>query len=437
MNHKKIFSILTVSFFIKVGLALFVPLFADEAYYYVWTQHPQLSYFDHPPMVSWFIFLGEKLFPFTNGLSTRFIFIIGSIISMYVWARILKLKAFSDSAIFWFLILMQLNPLLGPGAIMATPDLPLVLFWSLSYLFFLEAFNKRTYLAYALLGVSLGLGFCSKYHIVLFVISGLIYLIVSKKLRQVRPLGALLTILFGLIFCLPVVWWNYQNEWSSFAYQINHGFVKNYYDWTWTPSFILSQVLILNPFLLTALFKKSDRADKIFTLTQFLFFLSSSFKAVVEANWPITAHLHGAAVAATNLTEKRKNWALGYWAVIYILFIGILFTPLGENILKNQISSKDIEFLEPLVDQYQPLYGPSYQISSLLTWSTGKTVNKLRGLSRHDFYDSLTVSIPTENEFYVLKHKNSIWPEAYVNFKITKIKDLEELNLELFRMTHE
>ena len=44
---------------VALGLRLLamvaVPLIPEEAYYWMYAQHPALSYFDHPPMVSWAI----------------------------------------------------------------------------------------------------------------------------------------------------------------------------------------------------------------------------------------------------------------------------------------------------------------------------------------------------------------------------------------------
>ena len=36
-------------------------LIFDECYYWVWSLHPQLGYFDHPPLVAWVIAVGHSL----------------------------------------------------------------------------------------------------------------------------------------------------------------------------------------------------------------------------------------------------------------------------------------------------------------------------------------------------------------------------------------
>lgn len=389
-------------------------------------------------MVSWFVSLGNFFFPFHNTFSLRSFFVFASTLTMMSWILILKRKQCAIRNIEYFLILLVLNPLLGPGSIVATPDVPLVLFWSLSYLYFLDVMEKRSSLAYSLLGVSLGLGFCSKYHIVIFVFSGLVYLIWSKEYKKLIPGKILLTFLFGFLFSLPVIYWNYQNDWASFHFQLKHGLGKTYYDWTWTAGFIVAQMFILNPFLVGPLFQKnSPRTDQVFGLSQIFFFLTSSFKAVVEANWPITSHLHSTSYVTQSMPEKKFKWALGYWVAMYLIFITIFLLPQAQVLLKNQINADHLDEIIPIVENYKPLYGPNYQISSLLTWITGTQIYKLKGLTRIDFFDSLPESMPKTRQFYVLKHITSWWPDHFPKIKTELLQSFEKQQLELYLVTYE
>jgi 4-amino-4-deoxy-L-arabinose transferase-like glycosyltransferase len=440
--HLFLFLFLTL----KLILAAFFPVFGDEAYYYIWSLHPQLSYFDHPPMVSWIISWTHKFLPAGHPLTLRFGFVFLSYLTSLVWLKILNEKNFSLSAKFWFFILIFLNPLLGIGSIVATPDVPLVFFWSLSYLYFLKIINNKSISDYAFLGIFLGLGFCSKYHIVIFVLSGLIYLALSKKYRLLRAQGVVLTVLFGAFFSLPVIIWNMQNEWSSFLFQINHGFGDFGFSWTWPIGYVLAQFIIINPLYAIELFKKLPEifnskseleVDRVFSLSQLGFFLSSSFKSVVEGNWPLTSHLHSLAFTAGGATKKTIYRGIGFSVFFYVLISLFFIHPASEKVRKNLINSSQLEDLYPLVEKYQPLYGPSYQVSSLISWKTQKIVPKLRDLSRHDFYDSLPESLPTESKFYALKNDYSQWPDQFKTFKKTKIRTFDKTGIELYELTHE
>lgn len=442
MKNRKILIILCFSIFCKILFASLFPVFADEAYYYIWSVRLQLSYFDHPPAVSWLIYLGHLFLPAGNSLSLRILFIFASTLTSVIWVFILQKKKFNDYSIQVFLILALLNPLLGPGSVIATPDVPLILFWSLSYYAFLGLFDdtdiKTKYLNYSLLGAALGLGFCSKYHIVLFVISGLFALFIDKSYKKIRLPGVLLTVLFGLIFSLPVLIWNYQNDWSSFLYQLQHGFGKPHYDWHWTLNFYLSQIALMSPLVFYSLFQKmKDKNDQTFSWTQLFFFTTSSFKAIVEANWPITSHQHSNAHFLQSASPRKIKATFIYWGFIYFLVIVFFNTPMAKKTLQNQYRSTQLDELIPLVEKFHPLYGPSYQIASLLSWKTQKFIPKLNGLSRFDFYDTLPESNPSESNIFVLKHFDSIWPEKYQKYTKTKLESFENLQIELYQLAYE
>lgn len=436
MLSKRIFSFLVFIFLIKLLLANFVPLFSDEAYYWVWSNHIQLSYFDHPGMVAWLIKIGILILPKYSFLSVRFLFVILSTLTLWIWCKLIKNDGGADNKVIIFLLLICLNPLLGLGSILATPDVPLVFFWSLSFYSFNKILTDGRRSWYAALGVFLGMGFLSKYHIVLFVICGLLYLLISKNYKKIKISGVFLTLIFGFVFSLPVLIWNYQNNWSSFFFQLNHGFGRTNYNFEWTISYIFGQFLLISPFVFINLFQKPVfRINKIFSISQLIFFLSSSFKSVVEANWPITSHLHAVNefVYPNNSNHKKTFF---YWIFIYII-IGLIFLipSQRQKIFSSQKNTFSIQDLANDLKSYAPLYGPTYQVSSLLSWSLQRPVSKLNGLSRFDFFDTLPEAHPTEKEFYVLRNANTEWPEMKFIFHFRKIKNYPELGLELFRVT--
>lgn len=456
MKNSHLYFLLIITLFCKFIFAIQFPIFADEAYYAIWALKPQLSYFDHPGMVGWLINISKKIFISNSALTLRFPFLVLSFLTEIIWVLLFKKQNLSNKTIAVFLLFYNLNPLLGPGSVIATPDVPLVFFWSLSFFSYYQIFQSyekaKKLLYYVLLGISLGLGFCSKYHIVLFVFSGFIDLIYSKKFKQLSIAGVLLTLLTGFICSLPVVIWNYQNEWSSFTFQLKHGFGKNHYDWHWTINYFLGQILIANPFIFGLLLKKqfstsNKSIHKIFSLSQFIFFISSSFKAIVEANWPITAQAHTLLHTApllenptnmnNNSSKKYFRFALGYWIIIYAGFVVFLNLDISKKVLRNQYRSTQIDEILPLVEKYKPLYGSSYQIASLLSWQSNTLIPKLNGLSRYDFFDTLTESKPTQNKIYVLKHLDSIWPTEYARYNKTYIDKFENLKVELFLLQYE
>lgn len=388
-------------------------------------------------MVSWFVYLGTHLLPFKNPISVRFVFILASTLTLYIWLLILNKNKLPDKLNFFFILLFSLNPMLGIGSIIATPDVPLVFFWSLSYLFFLNLLDSQKLRWYFLFGACLGLGFCSKYLIVLFVLSGVVALVATKKFKGLSIAGIAITLLSGLVFSLPVLIWNYNNEWISFLFQINHGFGRKTYSFDWTSGYLLGQFFLVGPLIFIQLFKKPTTLDRFFSVTQILFFITSTFKSVVEANWAITSYPHAIANFVQTASIKKIKFTFIYWGGIYAILFGLLLAPAGIKALKNQPTSNDVIQLRPIVEKYHPLYGPTYQISSLLTWDNQTFIPKLANLSRKDFYDHLPESIPTEKTIYVLKHVDTQWPETTKNAAIKRLDHIDDLELELFQVTYE
>lgn len=388
-------------------------------------------------MVGWLIYLGTHLIPVHSPLAIRFFFILLSTATLYIWLRIANDTPLLKNKMWLFVLFYLLNPMLGLGSIIATPDVPLVYFWSLSFLFFSNLLKEPKPRWYFLLGVSLGLGFCSKYLIVLFVLAGVLSLFLNQNYKKISLKLVFLTILSGLIFSSPVLIWNYNNEWISFLFQMKHGFGRSYYKLEWTYGYLLGQFLLVSPLLFIQLFKKPRTINGIFSLTQILFFITSTFKAVVEANWAVTAYAHAIANFLQAEVKKAIKISIIYWAVIYTVLIGLLLTPAGTKMIKNQPTSTDVVQLRPYVEKYQPLYGPNYQISSLISWDQQKLIPKLAGMSRQDFFDHLPESKPIEKTIYVLKHIDSEWPTTTQNAVIKKLDDIPNLELQLFQVSYE
>ena len=444
MNFRKLLPFLLVPFFIKILISYFTPIVGDEAYYWFWSQNLQLSYFDHPAMIAWILKISHEISKFvhiSDSLGLRLSTIFISTYTFYIWSKIFNFENDkSKQSVFLFTCFYMLNPLLGFGGIIATPDIPLMLFWALSALTIKKIIQHHRSLDYALLGLFLGLGFCSKYHIVLFPITYLAYFLINKKISQFHLKKVVLSLLFGFIFSMPVLIWNYQNDFSSFRFQLSHGLGSSenisQYDWLWTTSYLLGQVIIFNPVLIYELIiRVKNNFSKSLSIYQWLFFIYSSFKAKVEANWPIVSHAQ--ALQSLNYNNiKIVRWAFTYWIVVWLTIVGLFFTPLGQKKIQALPTSLTVEDIYPKIKSYSPLYGPTYQMSSLISLMTDLKVPKLPGLSRYDFFDAV-IETPIDPKFYVIKYESTSWPNQYNSYKKTKLESFEKYKLELYELVNE
>ena len=402
-----------ISLLVKLVLSALIPLSADEAYYWVWSHKLQLSYFDHPPMVAWLFYAGHFLEPFMNAV--RWPAVLLGHCTLGIGALLLK-EHFPLEKIRWWMYLVLFSPLLGFGSMIVTPDLPVVFFWVLSLYIFQNVLERKDASSYAALGAALGLGFCAKYHIILFVPCLITYLLFERRWKEVQWRWVPLTIITGILFCTPVLLWNYQNDFASFTFQLKHGLQRDSYEFNWTSSYVLGQIGIIFPWVLWAALK-AKLPEKIRYLYYFawfplIFFFLTSFRALVEANWPIVALPAVCMLAAYHpKIQKWLRYYVGFWSVIIVVVLTALFVPAIRN--SNPKISEPFQFqeLSTLAHEYSPLYASSYQMASSLWYFSKIPVFKLQGISRFDFFDTLKESIPAGNHFYLVEHETNGLPE--------------------------
>ncbi len=441
MGSRLFWSLFFISLLLKLSLAFVLPLSFDEAYYWVWSMFPQLSYYDHPGFVSWLLKLGEPLQNWAGAV--RFPAVIFGHFFIFIWYRILNIikkergdEGIDNYTIVGLFCLFLLCPVLGFGQIVVTPDLPLVVFWSVSILYLIQMIQRPSRWSYSMLGSMLGLGFCSKYHIVLFLISLLFLILASKELRSKVILKYVpFTVFFGLVFSLPVLIWNYQNNFISFKYQLAHGLSNTRsYELGWTLEYIFGQLLIGSPMIYWFFFKR--RAKNLFEIVLYwfavvplVFFFMSTFKSSTEPNWPVMAYLSifGFVLMDLNLKQTIKQFSI-YWATIY----GILLIAASQSSWTWADKLREPYYYDALYSEnlgtYSPLYVGSYQMASKLWFHSKKPVMKLRGMTRLDFFDFMKESEPEGDTFYLLAERDRTIPEKYSKkpYLILKVKSIAE-----------
>ncbi len=419
-----------ISLLVKLVISALLPLSADEAYYWVWSKNLQLSYFDHPGMVSWLFKLGEPLDAFMQ--ASRWPAVILGHLTILIWLYILKPIVKEDSLFFW-LLLCLFAPLTGFGSLIVTPDLPVLFFWSLAILSFQKTLAQPSAKNSMLLGASLGLGFCSKYHIVLFVPCALAYIGFEKLWTKIRMRSLVLVIVFGALFSLPVLYWNYENNFVSFLFQINHGLNRPDWEPFWSYSYIIGQVLLLFPIpFWLGLRVKLSQEQKIllyFSWIPLAFFFASSFKALVEMNWPIIAY-HSfyalAAIGAKTIRPIKATISVWIFAVAIVLVQAI--SPSKDPAIDKLKEIHKFDKIIAAIPNYQPFYAETYQMASMIWYKTKIPTYKLHEMSRHDFYDDLPQGIPEANTFYVAMDKTSMlpsWVESQ-GFEQTLVEELDD-----------
>ena len=220
-------------------IAYFLPVGFDEAYYFLYTQNLEWSYFDHPPAVAITTSLGlwitGAITPFTLRLGALGLF-TASLWLLYATGKWL----FGAQAGLISCAIASLTPLFVLSfGILTAPDNALIFFWSLALYFCAREFfpqgNYPTSQPFRycpsarilLIAIAIGLACLSKYHGFILGLSLIGFCITSTPHRTVfrsKWLGwGCLT--FGLTL-FPLLYWNANHEWISFQFQLGDRFAE-------------------------------------------------------------------------------------------------------------------------------------------------------------------------------------------------------------------
>lgn len=289
----------------------------DEAYYRLWSLHLAPGYLDHAPMVAWAIAAGRAIAG-EGPLGVRLFAPLGTLVgSLLLWRTVAlsQGRETADRATIWF----NAAILVGAGALLVTPDGPSVFFWGATLWALAELAASRNPNWWFAVGLAAGGGLLSKYT-VLFLGPGIVlWVLVARDARRWigEPRlwigGAIAVAMFA-----PVVWWNAEHHWVSFAKQFGRASVEG-----WRPErlgeLIGVQILLIGPpmaaFLgpgMRRLWARRDAAAALPLATStplVAYLLFHSLHGGVEGNWPAPLYPAFAWIAAVGAEGAAGRWA--------------------------------------------------------------------------------------------------------------------------------
>jgi hypothetical protein len=200
-------------------------LFYDEAQYWFWSKNPALGYYSKPPMVAWFIALTTSVCgdgEFCVRLSSPILHLVTTFVVYFIAVELFPKQKESRRSInipFYAAITYITLPAVSVSSALVSTDPSLIMYWALSMLFFIKATKTNQMRWWILLGISGGLGMLSKYNMLLFAVSAVLYLAFSKNNRKYfTSSGLWLTVTIATAIFLPNVVWNMQNNMVSFTH---------------------------------------------------------------------------------------------------------------------------------------------------------------------------------------------------------------------------
>jgi len=309
-KYGKLFCLLCALALFRLWVSGSFELALDEGYYWLWSRHLSLSYYDHPPMVAVMIALttlagGSEMF-------VRLGAVAGSVFTS-IFLYMLATRLFGNEKAGWHTIwLANITLIFAAGSLIVSPDTPLVPFYVAAMILFLDATESRNSpnatLKWAAAGVVIGLAMLSKYTAVFFFPGAFLFLLLSKEKRGwlSRPQPYLAAAVSVAVFS-PVLIWNWRHHWLSFSFQAGHGLsplagnpLKHVLDFIGFQAILYSigifffliaggVVLIRHAFSAKTQPRARESALFLFSFAAptLLFFSFNSLRATVEGNWPI------------------------------------------------------------------------------------------------------------------------------------------------------
>jgi 4-amino-4-deoxy-L-arabinose transferase-like glycosyltransferase len=240
-------------FLLHTVAAAVLGLSVDEAHYLLYAAHPALSYFDHPPLVGWVQIPLVAL----DAPIVVLRLIPGLCWLLTVWGvyrltlRLMAGHPQAQGAALGALIALLLAPLLHVLGIGLLPDTLLMLCtvalmhqtWTL-----MQADALQRSAPWWWMGALLGLAGLAKYTAIFTAVAIALCLWQAHGVRVFRVPALWGGIALAALLISPVLIWNAQNGWISFAYQLAHG-KGSAWQALHVLRFLLTQVLVFGPLL--------------------------------------------------------------------------------------------------------------------------------------------------------------------------------------------
>lgn len=338
---------------LRLALLSATQLSPDEAYYWMWSQRPALSYFSKGPGVAFAIRSSTAIFG-DNEFGVRFwspLLAAGTSLLIYYFAQ----RLFSSLAGFWTVVVLNVTPIFNLGSLVFTIDPLSLFFWVAALYSFWLALERTPSFSWwwPLTGLLIGLGFLCKYTNALELISILFLLILARRLRSefLRANLYLLLIVFALC-TLPPILWNSEHAWITIAHLKSRGSLQA------TPGFHPFELLIFlgehfatySPLLFLGLiwatvasWRRAQRNFKVFYLLWFglpvfLFYTILSCNKAAAPNWDALAFPSLGILAVSYWRERAasragaRSWANAAVVLALLmstLLVALLLTPSG------------------------------------------------------------------------------------------------------------
>ena len=330
-------------------------LFFDEAQYWDWSRILDWGYYSKPPMIAWLIaattsVCGDTEFcirlssPLLHAITSLFIFGLGHTL-------------YNPKAGFWSAITYLTLPAVTLSSTLASTDAALLCFWAASMFFLMKAVRTGDFKWWIATGVTAGLGMLSKYTMILFLPSTLLYLYLSPiDQHYFKSFRLYFSIFLAFLIYLPNLLWNANTGFVSYLHtKDNANLTSDLFNPGEMLEFVSAQFAVFGPILFLILLLLLFRAGRIaeqdagkfllsFILPFFLLIVMLSFVSRAHANWSAPIYVPATILVIGALIQSKKL----YWGKLsFLLHISIAAIFVNYYTIINYINVPAIKQINP------------------------------------------------------------------------------------------
>ena len=334
MEMRTVFIVLWVATVaLKLAIASRLPLFVDEAFYWLEGQHPAWAYSDLPGLTAWLIRIGTEVFG-DGLLAVRLPFIAISALVPW-WIAWLTRREFGAEAGWLSGCLALLFPLLGSLGVMALPDAILALATVLCLDAGVRLLRGVSHGGAVLLALGLALGALSHYRFIAVIGVGIVALLCLPRGREaLRDPRVWIAIAAGAAAWIPLLAWNVDNAEAGLRFQMvdRHPWALHAEGWR----FLVIQAVFVTPLLFAALLvaawrmrRLPDDAARFLALSGGLLvvgFFVLGFVADTERvsfHWPLPGYLALLPLAGFVLLGWPRWLRAATWGLLVVGFVAV------------------------------------------------------------------------------------------------------------------
>ena len=405
----------------RFWFAATLPMTGDEAYFVLWGEQPAGGYYDHPPMVGWWL-TGLLALSRAEWVLRLPAILLPLVLASGVWWMLRPQGLVRARAGAWLMLLAPVDV----WNVLITTDTPVILFTMLSavaYVGAMRAADDRrrgtSIFWHGMAGALLGLAFLGKYFAALLGFAYLAHVLLARR-DAGRCVGFFALLLAALPAPLYNLWWNSEHCWVNILFNFVNRHDAAGLNWQNPLLYLASLAYLATPWLLLALWRywpAVRQAGYHYSETRTAFWLAAvplgifammSLGRGVGLHWLVSFIPFLIVLAASALPQatlsRLLRWSAGFAILHAVFFTALMVLPVNtwnktrlyEGIVLTARPADVLTQLQPLAADHL-LAMDSYSSAATLAYHAQRPVAVFGEGSLHARHDDFITDWRTQD----------------------------------------